>query len=641
MTFAKEKGLDKVWNNLKTEQNSILTFPAKMEKTIHANKTRALEPSSIKEVTSAIPKIRQDLLKWNGWGYQDSYFYVNDRDDLVFCGKRYPIGGELSLPMLKEYCVNKLGINLSFKFERQPLPDSFPDPIIPENFVNKIKENKFDFSLDGTDRLIRSRGQTLFDVWAIRQGGYLRIPDIVVWPRCHEDVERIIKLAEEFNVVVIPFGGGTSVSGASTCPQDEQRCMLILDTSQMNRMLWLDKENLVACFEAGIIGQDLERELKKHGLTMGHEPDSYEFSSLGGWVATRASGMKKNVYGNIEDLLIRVKMVTCKGTLERKVSAPRISSGPDFNQVVLGSEGTLGVITEVQVKVRPVPEVRKYGSLVFPDFSSGVKCMREIAKRRCQPASIRLIDNEQFKMGQTMRPGHSFFESCLEFIKKSYLTTIKRFDLDQITAATLLFEGDAVQVAQQEKQLYKIAEKFGAISAGPKNGEKGYTLTFVIAYIRDLALDYGVVAESFETSTSWDRCESLCRNVKNRIEKECHLHKIKYFITSARVTQTYDAGCAIYFYFGFNFVGLESPCELYEEIENAARDEILASGGSISHHHGVGKLRSQWYPQTVSDVGVSLLKMAKKELDPNNVFAIGNLCFDNTTTNVFPTRAKL
>lgn len=136
------------------------------------------------------------------------------------------------------------------------------------------------------------------------------------------------------------------------------------------------------------LGQDLERELRELGYTSGHEPDSYEFSSLGGWVATRASGMKKNTYGNIEDLLVHVKIVTPKGVLQKNSQVPRMSCGPDFHHLILGSEGSLGVITEVVIKIRPLPACRKYGSVVFPTFEDGVRCMREIARQRCQPASV-------------------------------------------------------------------------------------------------------------------------------------------------------------------------------------------------------------------------------------------------------------
>ena len=355
------------------------------------------------------------------------------------------------------------------------MPINFPEPVLNREFLDEIKRTRIDFSIDGEDRLIRSHGQTLHDIYTLRTLSYSRIPDLVLWPVCHDEIVKIVKLANKFDVVLIPFGGGTSVSGSVSCPQNEpDRTIIALDTSQMNRMLWLDKENLVACFEAGIVGQDLDRVLASEGYLMGHEPDSNEFSTLGGWVATRASGMKKNVYGNIEDLVVRVKMVTSKGVLERNISAPRVSCGPDFNQIILGSEGTLGVVTEVLVKIRPLPPVKKYGSLVFPDFESGVKCLREIAKKRCQPASIRLIDNVQFSFGQALKMDGGFFSHLGESIKKFALTRIKGYDLNKLTVATLLFEGDQEEVERQEKLVYEIAKRHNGFAAGATNGQKGY-----------------------------------------------------------------------------------------------------------------------------------------------------------------------
>lgn len=361
--------------------------------------------------------------------------------------------------------------------EKPKIPKKYPEPQLDDEFLEGIKKLKIDYSVDGEDRLIRSHGQTLQDIHTLRHGSghYSRIPDLVLWPTSHEEVIEIVKLANKRNVVVIPFGGGTSVSGSVSCPQNEtERCISVLDTSQMNRLLWLDKESLVACFEAGIVGQDLERVLGAEGLTLGHEPDSHEFSTLGGWVATRASGMKKNVYGNIEDLVVRVKMVTSKGVLERNISAPRVSCGPDFNQIILGSEGTLGVVTEVLIKIRPLPPVKKYGSLIFPDFENGVKCMREIARRRCQPASIRLIDNEQFGFGQALKLDGGFFSHAMDKVKMFALTKIKGYDLKKLTVATLLFEGDKEDVDRQEKLIYEIAGRYSGFAAGASNGQKGY-----------------------------------------------------------------------------------------------------------------------------------------------------------------------
>lgn len=364
------------------------------------------------------------------------------------------------------------------------MPTVYPVPVPCVSFVRAIEELNILHSQSGPDRLIRSHGQTLHDIHTLREGKSARIPDIVVWPTSHDACVDIVNAANEHNVAIIPFGGGTSVSGSITCPQHEDRPICVLDTSQMNRMLWLDRSNLVACFEAGIFGQDLERELRKIGLTVGHEPDSYEFSTLGGWVATRASGMKKNVYGNIEDLVVRVKMVTSKGVLERNCSAPRVSCGPDFNHIILGSEGTLGVVTQVVLKVRRLPAVKQYGSLVFPTFASGVRCLREIAEHRLQPASIRLIDNEQFQFGQSLKPRPTVLGRCMESVKRAYLTRLKGFDVTKMCVATLVFEGEADDVKRQEAQINRIATKHDGLAAGAENGERGYVLTFVIAYIR-------------------------------------------------------------------------------------------------------------------------------------------------------------
>lgn len=579
-------------------------------------------------VKSVVPKNRQDLIKWNGWGYNDSKFVIKEGPEIYFSGKRYPIG-EQRLPHIYDWAKDVLNVDLATakpkKIQGLPSEDLYPKPNITAENLDKISSLGISYSTKVIDRLIRAHGQTLHEIYTLQNSTFTRIPDIVLWPTSHNDVVKIVSLSNESDIVVIPFGGGTAVSGAPECPHNESRTIISLDTSQMNKILWLDKENLIGCFESGIVGQDLERELKQLGYTTGHEPDSYEFSSLGGWVATRASGMKKNVYGNIEDLLVHVKMVTARGTLEKNCQVPRLSCGPDFNHVVLGSEGSLGVITEVILKIRPLPQCKKYGSIVFPSFENGVEFMREVAKRRWQPASIRLMDNDQFKFALILKPESTYVALVLDSIKKFYITTIKGFDPDHMCVMTLLFEADEADVKINEKNLYNLSKRFGGYPAGEMNGERGYMLTFVIAYIRDLGLQYEVVAESFETSVPWDRAVTLARNVKFVITDECKTLGITHFLINCRVTQTYDSGCVIYFYLGFNHSGLGDPVVLHNRLETRARNEIVSCGGSISHHHGVGKLRQKWYPSTVSDVGVGLYLAAKKQLDPNNIFATNNL----------------
>jgi len=452
----------------------------------------------------------------------------------------------------------------------------------------------------------------------------------VIWPEHSKHVEGIVKSADLNNVVLIPFGGGTTVSGAVLCPENEQRMIVSLDTSKMNRIMWIDKSNMLARIEAGVTGQALEAKLAEFGVCTGHTPDSYEFSTLGGWVATRASGMKKNIYGNIEDILINARMVTPRGTVEKSVQAPRMSAGPDVNQMILGSEGTLGVVTEATVKIRNLPQAQVYNSIVFPDFETGVACLHEIALSGVRPASIRLIDNDQFAFGHALKPAAtSLFATLMDSIKTFYVTQVKGFEKDKLAVCTLLFEGDQATVDDQQAKILAFASKHGGLTAGEENGKRGYLLTFVIAYLRDAAFDYQYVAESFETSVPHSYVKDLCRNVKDRIRVVCKEEGVEFeAYTSCRVTQLYDTGVCVYFYFGFLYDGLANPMETFHKVEVAAREECIANGGSISHHHGVGKVRQQWMTDTVSPVGADMIRAVKGKVDPNNVFAVGNLLPD-------------
>lgn len=589
--------------------------------------TTITDPRAAKRVT--IPKRRQDLLKWNGWGFRDTNFQINPTDGLAeVTGDRYKISGN-KLPILKDWFLGKMGASVDKKSLSQPemSPDKIPNVIMNEHFLEDLKKTSISYSDDPQDRLLRAHGHTMDELFILRYGQFERIPDLVVWPESQSQVEDVVKLAYNHNTVIIPYGGGTSVTWALMCPTNEGRMIISLDTSLLNKILWIDEKNLTARIQAGINGQELERQLGEKGFCTGHEPDSMEFSTLGGWVATRASGMKKNQYGNIEDLLVHVTTVTPKGTIQKSCQVPRISNGPDIHHFILGSEGTLGVITDAILKIRPLPTCVKYGSVVFPTFEDGIGFMREVAYQRCPPASLRLVDNEQFAFGQALKTDTgSVLQGFVDGFKKFYITKLKGFDPQEMCVATLLFEGTKEDVASHEIRLYNIAKQNRGLPAGEENGEKGYMLTFAIAYLRDLAFDYYIVAESFETSCPWDKVSQLIKNVKKTLDKSCKTYGVQFpCYTSARVTQVYDSGACIYFYFGLNYYGLTDPVKVYNDIESDARDEILASGGSLSHHHGVGKIRRRWMKQTIGEHGIGMIEAVKKYIDPTNVFASANI----------------
>ena len=500
-------------------------------------------------------------------------------------------------------------------------------PVANAAFLDAVRPAVVRLSQTDRDRVLHAHGHTCEEMFLLRHGELPRVPDVVLYPATHAHVEAIVAAAAAHNVALIPYGGGTTVSGALLCPVEEKRMIASVDMQECNRVLWVDHTNMTMCAEAGIIGKVLEERLRQEGVCTGHEPDSIEFSSLGGWVATRASGMRKNVYGNIEDMLVGVRMVTPSGTVEKKCVVPRVSTGPDPFQFILGSEGIFGIITEVTLRIRALPPHTEHGSVVFPTFELGVQFMREVARRRIAPASIRLVDNTQFQFGQALKPGAtSAVQSAIDAAKKFYVTKIKGFDVNSMVAATLLFEGTKDSVARNEKEIYDLAATFGGLKGGAENGERGYFLTFVIAYLRDLGMEYSFAAESFETSVPWANVLPLCHAVKARIHDSCQRHGIKYPpMVSCRVTQTYDVGACVYFYFGFVYEGLEKPVETFEHVEDEARDEILRMGGSLSHHHGVGKIRKKWYIDTVSETGAAMVRAMKREVDPQNIMASGNL----------------
>ena len=480
-------------------------------------------------------------------------------------------------------------------------------------------------SFDPITRLRHGHGHTQEEMYAVKYGQLGRMPDLVVYPDAEKQVHGLVQAALTNDICLIPYGGGTNVSEALRCPENETRMIVSVDMRRMNKVLWIDPVNRMACIEAGTVGRHLTEQLRRHGFTMGHEPDSIEFSTLGGWVATNASGMKKNKYGNIEDLVLDVTAITATGKLERRGQNPRESVGVDARQWMFGSEGRLGIITSAVVKLFPLPEVQRYGSILFKDFAVGVDFMYELAQHGDWPASVRLVDNTQFQFGMALKPKSQGWRAKKSALEKIFVTKVKGYDPNKMVAVTLVFEGSRDEVARQEASVYRIAAHHGGMKAGAENGLRGYQLTYGIAYIRDFVMDHFVLAESFETSVPWTQVRSLCENVKERVRKEHAARKLpgNPFVT-CRVTQIYETGACIYFYFGMNHEGVDHPSEVYGEIERAAREEILKQGGSLSHHHGIGKLRQRYLGEIMSPTSIAWSRDAKRAFDPTNIFGCDN-----------------
>ncbi|HQZ96037.1 MAG TPA: FAD-binding oxidoreductase [Pyrinomonadaceae bacterium] len=564
---------------------------------------------------------------WENWGFRDTSFAINERDVVEITGSRYELSGQ-ELPRLLPWIRETLAIDLDPKDQhRNSYPTEIPAAIESPAFSKAIREFLKEEQIDasGENRLRHGHGHTQEEMYAIKHKRLGRIPDVVLYPESEAQVASLIATAKDHNVVLIPFGGGTNVTDALRCSDNENRVIATVDMRRMNRILWIDKENMMACIEAGAVGRHIMTQLAKYGVSMGHEPDSVEFSTLGGWIATNASGMKKNKYGNIEDIIVDITVAAADGELKRTTAAPRESVGSDLRRLMFGSEGTLGIVTSAIVKLFPLPESQAYGSVLFPSYEAGYAFMQELAHTSTPPASVRLVDNLQFQFGLALKPASNGLKVWKSSIEKFVVTKVKGFDPYKMVALTLVFEGTKQEVDRQQTDVYRIAAKHGGMKAGAENGRRGYQLTYSIAYIRDFLMNYYIIAESFETSCAWSDALKICDNVKRVLREEYTKRGLPGtpFVTS-RITQVYRTGVAIYFYFGFYYKGVENPSEVYLELENIAREEILRCGGSLSHHHGIGKIREQYLPEIMSETALKWKKDIKKSLDPQNIFGAGN-----------------
>lgn len=569
----------------------------------------------------------EDALALDVWGFRDTAFRVNDRGVVELTGRRYPLSG-CELPDLLPWMERTIDVPLdphdTRPAAREPeVPAPRPCPGFREEAAKWLgAEHVVD---DGRVRLRHGHGHTQEEMYAIKHGTLPRVPDLVLFPGSESEVAALVEAALRHDVVLVPYGGGTNVTEALRCPDEESRPIASVDLARMNRILWIDPVDRMARVEAGAVGRLLAAQLAEQGFTLGHEPDSIELSTLGGWIATHASGMKKNRYGNIEDLVLDVTAVTPSGRLERSGTVPRESIGVDPKRLFLGSEGNLGLITSAVVKLFPAPEVKRFGSILFPSFEEGFRFLYALHDSGHVPASVRLVDNLQFQFGQALKPRAEGAKAWLRSAERLFVTRVKGYDPERMTACTLVFEGDRRSVREQEEVVYRLAKRYGGMKAGAENGERGYQLTFSIAYIRDFAMNHWILGESFETSVPWSRARELVERVRQRIFDEHARRELpgRPFVT-ARVTQLYETGVCVYFYFAYYFKGVRDPSGVYAEMERAARDEILRSGGSLSHHHGVGKLRRPFLSEVLSGPALGWLAETKRAIDPRGVFGVAN-----------------
>ena len=566
------------------------------------------------------------------WGYADTRFEFLDGRTVRLSGSRYPLAGS-PLPHFVPFVEDMLGVPIGPEHARELSPPrQAPEAVRNEGFVNALRELAGSECMrdDDRERLVHSHGQLSVDeVYRVMTGHVPgRVVDLVAYPESEAQVAALTRLAVKHDVVLIPYGGGTNVSGALQCPSGESRMIVSVDMRRMNRVLNIDRENSRAEIEAGITGAELEARLGEAGLTCGHLPDSVEFSTLGGWIATYASGMKKNRYGNIEDIVLDVTLVTPSGSIHTVPINPRSSVGIHPRHLALGSEGCLGIVTRAVLRLRALPETCRYASIVFPDFGSGLKFLRAVRDSEVTPASIRLAGNQEFRLGQSLSHAEGGGKRLVGRLQKFYLFRLKRFDLQRMVAGTLVMEGSREEVRRQWRTLSRLLAAHGGLSGGAEAGQRGYQVTFAIAYIRDFMSAFDVLGETFETSVPWDRVEPVVEAVETELHRQCAEYGVpgRPYL-SYRVSQSYDTGACVYFTLGFSGRGLDDADRIYQDIEKRLRQVVLDTGGSLSHHHGIGKVRQGFVHRVHTETTIRALRALKREIDPGNIFAAGNNVF--------------
>ena len=562
------------------------------------------------------------------WGFNDSGFELTGEKTVTFSGNRYEVSGT-TMPDFIPYIESVLGIDFNKEDQISPVNTKPTQPSsLDHEFFQQIKNsfNEDRYTVDDLERLIHSHGQETFkDVYKVLYNSIERTVDLVFYPETEDEVSKLVEIAVKFNVCIIPYGGGTNVTRALTIPENEKRSVISMDMRRMSKIEWINKEDRRICVQSGITGGELIELLKEEGYTIGHEPDSVELSTVGGWIATNASGMKKNKYGNIEDIVENVNLVSPKGIISQINPISRGSIGFKPQNVLFGSEGNIGVITKAVLKIHEIPKQQKFNSVLFKNWNDGVLFMKALSKTNYIPASVRLVDNIQFRFGQALKPRAEGLKNLKSKIEKFFIIKMKGFDPDKMCALTIVSEGTKEEVDYQQRKVSRLAKKHKGVIGGPGNGKRGYMLTYAIAYVRDFAAKYQIMGETMETTVPWSKIQEV---IDATSEKIVELHKQynlpgKPYI-SYRIPQIYHTGVCIYFMLGMSVKGVEKPEEKFGEIEHSLRATIIKHGGSISHHHGVGKLRKDFIPDMLSKTSIDLIKEMKQTHDPSNVFGSSN-----------------
>jgi len=461
--------------------------------------------------------------------------------------------------------------------------------------------------VDERERLKHARGQSLPDWVALRTGHVPTFPDGVAYPSSAGDVARLLEYAARVDARVIPYGGGTSVVGHIN-PEPGEQPVLTVNMRRMNQLTRLDSISQLATFGAGVAGPELEAQLRARGFTLGHYPQSFEFSTLGGWVVTRSSGQQSLGYGRIENLFAGGVLLAPAGEMCLP-PFPASAAGPDLRQLVLGSEGRLGILTEATVRVSPLPEHEEFHAVFFPDFISGTTAVRRIVQARLPLSLLRLSTPVETRTTLALA-GHERLIGLLE-------TMLGVRGVGDGKCMLLCgFTGQSKTVRDARQAVMEIAKEHGGVSVGRRFGDQWIEGRFRTPYLRNTLWELGYAVDTLETATTWDGVPHMVEVIEEALHSTLPNGERVHVFT--HLSHVYPQGASVYTTYLYRIAA--DPDETLRRwglLKGNASRAIVAAGGTISHQHGVGRDHAPYLQAEKSALGLAALRSAFAEFDPD------------------------
>jgi alkyldihydroxyacetonephosphate synthase len=547
-------------------------------------------------------------MKWWGWGVEGVGFHWEDKPGFAPFVE-FAVGLDLhTAPVVGMPAFDKLTV-----------AKSLASAAFTASLASVVGEDNV--TTDKMERVVHTYGKSIRDLIRVRANQIERTPDVVVYPADEDEVQRVVDIAVAADAVIIPFGGGSNIASSLEPRADESRVVLSLDMGRMRELIDIDEESGLARIQAGALGPDLEQQLGARGWTIGHFPDSFTHSSLGGWIATRSSGMQSDKYGDIADIVRGLHVVRPGGILVIR-PIPSASNGPSVREMILGSEGRLGIITEATVQVHRIPAKRDVFGYFFPNWEAGTAAMQEIAESDASPSITRVSDGREtgFSLA-TSKERHGLDKflagTVLPGLMKSKGWAKQPGGLESICLSFIGFEGGEAHAKRQKKLVDKIVKKHGGMGVGKGPGVLYDQKKFDTPYLRDFLLDRGAAGDVSESAMPWSKVNQVHDAVRVAADKAFDEIGIKGWIMS-HLSHSYHSGACLYFTFAF--VMGDDPIGEYNVVKTAIQQAFIDNGGSLSHHHGVGLEHAPWLEQDISPQGVAVMRGLFDAADPGENF---------------------